>query len=1321
MRYILNEEDSQFLEELSDRLCSVNDDYKCKCLSEALIDLLNKGVITKDDIEFILSDNRNVNFMIDNISSKENNSLVLDLLKLLRCNLGYDNNQAQIFLKRSFMIDRIIDEFVKNHPNIDKCDLYKEYITTPKLFMNKYIHQGVKIKTISNINEFSSKDYEIMRTDINEFIHRYYYTLEYLYNKIDLINNRPINNTGIFEFLADDINKLKRMYINDLYLDFSGIWIRNADNNDVYYYYPLNCYIQYSEANYETYTTFASIIANYIINKLKAIFYDVDVKKSKSVHDLVSYDDMFEYIIDNASKYHLIIEKGVCHRSNYYEYKRDIIDKILSLVEDTDDDKTYLFKPLNRYVIKGVWKYFSRFIINVLLDILAYCVMDSEKILKEILDQCAISDYIGLDSNTIFSYDKFKDTYLEDVSNTYHNYISIISLSYEYNRYDINIGLLHTMYELYRLNNNNVVNIDDYNETNIANMLNALDRHNIRDIITKDDILKIDEVMPFINMDHLQFLSKDELIQEIKRYINIKDNVYLLNYQGDELSSNHDITVFDGELDNMANNIRSKLSFGDYSISDFIMISLLDPLSSEDGITLNLLNSLIGKYGNLPLYAQLIGSCSVDKKNTRSKFRKIIMRLKNDDDIKNDIIECVSIILEKKFKLNVDRNFVNKFISQIVPNLTIFISKDDYDFHILSDVFNSDHLLSLMNKIILVTINTDDRNKLHNIGLEYIEKLYKCINNEKMIYEYIKRFDPLEWHDALLWVNGYCRNDGRLFDIESLSNILNTISNINDAIRFRRNISKYNSETDDQELPISNLNDFVQRAILIGDRELREVIDQSPFLKPILFAPDLEDPVNYIKRNKEKLKELANGSLNGKQKLIKPVSKTYQYIIISKNLLGSNVISGSDRSKNLRELIFKALGSRRNNIPSMVNNPSGLFKDLNKLLPDNVVSFLNKDTPINNNLYMDIHNKLLEYGMNYDIYDFIAQIHNKSDVQGWLAGSYTDCCMPFGSAYNHDYMFKENTKQFTIQCRKNLSGTHDIAAQSVVVIFDEDNKYNLPKGIILDNIEIARSYQKAIYKSFISDIYERFWTEFSDCPVYIGTSLNDIIPSSDYVDNPYQRVMVNDFIYSDARTSRLYKLRKNPNVVPINKRIVLSNISVNETSTSRVYKLQKEIYSDNKGLWYDKNEIYEILDQSRDNNRRYDKSVNSAFINIGNDMIGYILIAIDDEDFVHLHVYDLAIKKDSNTAYLIAIRYIFGVASANELPIVFEARESTSYKAVKSGVLEKYAKRMGYEKVEDKELPNYMGGETFHRVVLKPIEESLQEDIDYETYLLLYS
>jgi len=1318
MKYILNEEDSQPLsrsflasisddvDKLSNELCAVDSSYRCRDLAKALIIALKNNTITEEDIDFILSNdkNKNIKFMIDNMSPvwQSNYPMLLNiLLKFLKCNLGYDKRQFEIFLKRSPIIDRIINQLVKDHPDMNECNLYKEYIIDSKSFINKYIHQNKKTRIIDDISEFSSKDYEIIRTDINEFIHRYYYTLKYLYNKVDLINGQPIGNI-ISKFLIDDISSSTK--IEKLYLNFSGVHVRNA-----YYYYPLNCYIEFDRSKYgDLYFTFSSIIANYILNKLKTIFYNVDVEKTKSVHDFASYDDMFEYIIDNASKYHFIIEKGACHEGNYYEYKRDIIDKILSLVENTDDDKAYLFKPLNKYVIKGVWKYFSKFIINVLLDILAYCIMDSEEILKEILDQCAIGNYIRLDSNVILSYDDFKDIYIEDVSNTYCSYVSTISLSYEYDRYDINIGSLHTIYELYRLNNNNVVNIDNYNETNIAN------------IITKDDILKIDEVMPFANMDHLQFLNKDELVQEIKRYINIKDNVYLLNHQGDELSSDHDIAVFDGELDNMANNIRSKLSFGDYSISDFIMISLLDPLSSEDGITLNLLNSLIGKYGNLPLYAQLIGLCSADKKNTRSKFRKIIMRLKNGDDIKNDIIECVSIILEKKFKLNVDRNFVNKFISQIIPNLTIFAHKDNYDFHILSDIFSSDHLLSLMNKIVLDMINMDDRNNLYNIGLEYIEELYKYINNEKMIYGYIKRFDPLEWHDALLWVNGYCYNNKILFDIESLSNILDTISNIDDAIKFRRNISKYNPEIDDQELPISNLNDFIQRAILTGDRELKEIIDQSSFLKPVLFAPDLENPTNYIKRNIEKLKDLAEGSLDGKQKL-KPISKSYQYIIISNNILGSNVISGSDRSRNLRELISKALGSRRNNIPAVVDNPSGLFKDLNKLLPDSVVSFLNKDTQINKNLYMSICDELSKYGMKYDIYDFIAQIHSKSDVQGWLAGSYTDCCMPFGSTYNHDYMFKENTQQFTIQCRKNLFGTHNIIAQSVVVIFDENNKYNLPKGIILDNIEITRSYQKPIYKNLIDDIYRKFWTEFSDCPVYIGTSCNDVIPSSDRVNNPYQHVMINDFIYSDARKSWLYKLRKNPNVIPINKRIVLGNISVNKTSANKVYKLQKEIYNDNKGLWYNENQIYEILDQSRDNNERYDKSVNSAFISIGKNMIGYILIAIDDEDFVHLHVYDLAIKEDSNTAYLMAIRYIFGVASANELPIVFEARESTSYKAVKSGVLEQYAKRMGYEKVEDKELPDYMGGETFHRVVLKPIKESLQEDIDYETYLLLYS
>ena len=754
MKYVLNEENSQLLsrsflasisddvDKLSDKLCAVDssyavDSYKYRDLAKALIIALKNNTITEEDINFILSNDKNIKFMIDNMSPvwQSNYPMLLNiLLKFLKCNLGYNEHQFTIFLGRSPIIDRIINQLVKNHPDMNECSLYKEYITDPRSFINKYIHQNKKTRIINDISEFSSKDYEIIRTDINEFIHRYYYTLKYLYNKVDLINGQPIGNV-ISKFLIDDISSIKNlMYIHDLYLDFSGIYIRNA-----YHYYPLNCYIEYDWSKYDDYNdlyfTFSSIISNYILNKLKTIFYNANDEEGKLIHDFVSYDDMFEYIIDNASKYHLILEREVCHDGNYYEHKRNIINTIMSFVEDSDNDKAYLFKPLNKYVLKGVWKYFSKFVTNVLLDILAYCVMDSEGILKEMPDHPIITNYIIYDYAP--PYNAFKDRYIEDVSSTYRNYISAISSSYGediYERYDINVGILHTIYELYRLNNNNAISIDNYNEVFITNIFDALDRYDIRDLITKDDILKMSEVMSFIDTSHLQFLSKDELVQEIKRYINIKNNVYLLNHQGDELSSDHDMAVFDGELDDMGINIRSKLPSKDYLISDFIMVGLFDPLSSKDGITLNLLNSLIGKYGNLPLYAQLIGSCSADKGNTRNKFKEIMMKLKNGNDVEDNIIKCVSIILKKKFKLNVDENFVKKFVSQITPNLNILAGQDNYDFHILSDVFDNDRVLSLMNKIMSVIIDTDDRSTLNNIGLEYIEELYKHINNEEIIY-----------------------------------------------------------------------------------------------------------------------------------------------------------------------------------------------------------------------------------------------------------------------------------------------------------------------------------------------------------------------------------------------------------------------------------------------------------------------------------------------------------------------------------------------------------------------------------------------------------
>lgn len=49
-----------------------------------------------------------------------------------------------------------------------------------------------------------------------------------------------------------------------------------------------------------------------------------------------------------------------------------------------------------------------------------------------------------------------------------------------------------------------------------------------------------------------------------------------------------------------------------------------------------------------------------------------------------------------------------------------------------------------------------------------------------------------------------------------------------------------------------------------------------------------------------------------------------------------------------------------------------------------------------------------------------AQIHDKSDPEGWVCGNYTDCCMPFGDPKNDDYMFNRSTQYFTVKITEEL-------------------------------------------------------------------------------------------------------------------------------------------------------------------------------------------------------------------------------------------------------------------------------------------------------------
>ena len=557
-------------------------------------------------------------------------------------------------------------------------------------------------------------------------------------------------------------------------------------------------------------------------------------------------------------------------------------------------------------------------------------------------------------------------------------------------------------------------------------------------------------------------------------------------------------------------------------------------------------------------------------------------------------------------------------------------------------------------------------------GAEYV--------GNKQMQKYLMRFNTLydsrgqfsSWHDMLFWIPNIEK-----MEVSEIRAILADIQTMDENKEFIKMIQKYNREKDPfTEKPILSLRELKKRILAIESN-----IDMSKFpqkLLDITLAPGFNLSALDSFMKKQEFKDLLDGKFDNEQPF-----RPYKKIFVNTDL--SSVLK-------------KALGSWKENVRGTANSPKKLFSQLKNLVKGKniddrnmTVADLLKDIPAD----LEEEIILLLEKQNVDIGQKIeAEVHAKSDPSAWVCGNYTDCCMSFGNSNNTDYMFNSSTQYFTVK----VGGR--IIAQSVVV--DGRNNLNNEDVVILDNIEVANNYMK--FTPILSNVYRRFWTEYTSKPVKIGTGYSDLIPSNAVLEennfSPKTRLE-----YSDAKGGKIYDLPKINGIESTDEIVTFSNLT--EHDVKLISKMETETYPENmrQGEEY----ILDIFKKQRE--LEVPGAASSFLIRKGSEIAGYLLVLPEkseiNSDEQVAHIYDMVVlPKFQGTSIIKKMmeRVLEGASNYN-VSIEAEARASTSYALLMNKRVQKWIKNNGFELTKNEKMPKYLGEEDFYFVRLDNIKK----------------
>lgn len=522
------------------------------------------------------------------------------------------------------------------------------------------------------------------------------------------------------------------------------------------------------------------------------------------------------------------------------------------------------------------------------------------------------------------------------------------------------------------------------------------------------------------------------------------------------------------------------------------------------------------------------------------------------------------------------------------------------------------------------------------------------------------------WHDVLLWSPNIQK-----LEVADARSILGGIETIDDNQEFVNLLPRYSKERDPllSSGPIQSVRELKKRVLGIESN-----IDMSKFppeLLEITSAPGFNLAVLESMRQRANFQDLFEGKLDKEQ----PFSPRLRTFV------------GRALTESLRE----GLGSQKQKIRGTAKDPKGLFFNLNQLIKGRendgkkiqVIDLLNS-VPVD--LEEEVIKLLREQQV--DVGPIVeAQVHAKSDPEGWVCGNYTDCCMPFGDSKNDDYMFNPSTQYFTIRYNGR------IIAQSVVVdSVDEKDKSDV---VVLDNIEVANNYKNL--SPLLSRVYQTFWTEYTSKPVKVGTGYSDLTPPGGKLEQNSYRAKTSLY-YSDATGSQIYDMPKIRGVEPLDKIVTFANLS--ERDAELIAKMEAEAYP--AGMTQGKTHIADVLRKQRE--LEVPGAASSFIIRQGDEAAGYLLVLPEESETnpgeQAAHVYDMVVLPKFRGSPLARkmMERVLDVATAYKVPIEAEARASTSYPLLMNKRIRSWFESKGFYLTRNEKLPAYLGGEDFYSV-----------------------
>jgi len=585
---------------------------------------------------------------------------------------------------------------------------------------------------------------------------------------------------------------------------------------------------------------------------------------------------------------------------------------------------------------------------------------------------------------------------------------------------------------------------------------------------------------------------------------------------------------------------------------------------------------------------------------------------------------------------------------------------------------------------------TEDVRGWYKVAAEYV--------GNTIMQNYLLRFNATRgtdgqianWHDVLLWSPSI-----KKLEAKDAKSILSSIETMDDNQEFAKFLPRYSDDRDPlkDSGPIQSLRELKKRVLAIESN-----IDLSEFppeLLEITSAPGFNLSALETMRARVEFQDLMDGKLD-KEQPFQPHSRTFV-------------------GRALTEALREGLGSQKKKIRGTAKDSKGLFFALNQLVKGREFKDRKMTVPdllenVPTDLEEDVIHLLREQQV--DVGPIVeAQIHAKSDPEGWVCGNYTDCCMAFGkSIYDHGstvypndgpncdgYMFNPSTQYFTIKYNGR------IVAQSVVV--DSRDRKSNEDVIVLDNVEVANNYKNL--SPLLANVYQTFWTEYTSKSVKVGTGHSDLTPPGGRLEENHYQPKTR-LSYSDADGPKIYDLPKRRGIESMDKMITFGNIF--ERDIELISRMEEEAYPDE--MVQGKDHIAEILQKQRD--LEVPGAASSFLVRQGKEPAGYLLVLPEESEVQSgeqvAHIYDIVVlpKFRGSPVARKMMERVLDVASAYEVSIEAEARASTSYALLMNERVRRWFESKGFYLTKNEKLPEYLGGEDFYFVRF----ENRKEDVD---------